>query len=212
MSINKFITNIEKFAKQYCAANSDYNQNVERGQSAKTLVIGCADSLVDPLALMGAAPGELFVHRNIAGLVPEYNGKQHNIHATSAVLDYAVNVLQVNDIIVLGHGHCGGVKAVLRNMNISKEKGYAESWVEIITPALNDVVAKQQDISADKLRNICEKEAVRVSLNNLKTFPFIAAKIAEAKLKLHGWHFDRGTLTIYDDNNWDNMQNFAALS
>lgn len=201
--IERLIKGIATFSKNNCFINSPYNKNVEKGQSAKILVIGCADSLVDPFSLTSAKPGELFIHRNIAGLVPPFNSREDNIHATSAVLDYGVNNLQVSDIIVLGHGHCGGIKALLKNQVKKKKNSYAESWMEIARPALNKIVKNNISDAPDQQRNLCEKEAIKVSLQNLGTFPFIIEKLSKNKINLHGWHFDRGTLSIYNENRWE---------
>ncbi|MDA9818392.1 hypothetical protein N9C35_05080, partial [Flavobacteriaceae bacterium] len=174
-----------------------------QGQSAKILIIGCSDSLVDPIALTGASPGELFIHRNISGLVPAFNDKQDNIHSTSAVLDYAVNALDVDDIIVLGHGCCGGVLSLIKNNPNSQLKGYAESWLRIVKPAVDKIINKSKDLSLKEQRALCEQEATKISLENLKTFPFIREKLKDKKINLHAWHFDRGRLSIFRNNIWN---------
>lgn len=202
MSVEKLILGIANFSKEKCFANSEYNNNVEKGQSAKILVIGCSDSLVDPLSLMNSSPGEIFVYRNIAGLVPEYKMKRDNIHATSAILDFSMNNLKVTDVIILGHGHCGGIKSILKSRHECGSKRYVEHWADIARPALEKLVQQNKNLSFNELRNLCEKESVRNSIKNLKTYPCVESRYHKKEIKIHGWHFDRGTLSILENDQW----------
>ncbi len=174
---------------------------VELGQSPKVMVIGCSDSLVDPLSLMGAKVGELFVHRNIAALVPPYqHSDRNNYHATSAALEHGVRNLNVNHIIVLGHGYCGGI-ATLMDESPKKNTGesFIESWVQIAAVAKDRVMREHSDLSFLEKRHLCEKESVLISVENLRTFPWIEEKVTTEDICLHGWHFDRGKLSIYNE-------------
>lgn len=164
------------------------------GQRPRTMVIGCADSRVDPAMLFDAAPGEIFTLRNVAALVPPYQ-PDHAFHGTSAAVEFGVVGLQVETIIVLGHGMCGGIAALLNG--IPEPMGeFIGPWIRIAANARNRVL---RCAPADPQLE-CEHEAVRVSLDNLMSFPFIAERVLAGTLTLLGGHFDirTGKLTLLD--------------
>ena len=112
--ISQLISGISNFAKKECFPDSPYNDTVTKGQSPKAMVIGCSDSLVDPILLTGAKPGELFIHRNIAGLVPQcQDSSTSHYYGTSSVLEYGIARLKVEHLIILGHACCGGIAELL---------------------------------------------------------------------------------------------------
>jgi carbonic anhydrase len=160
-----------------------FEQLAARGQSPRTMVIACSDSRVDPTMIFNVAPGELFVVRNVANLVPPYM-PDAVFHGTSAALEFGVTVLQVTDLIVLGHGMCGGIRALLDPTLAPKE--FVGPWMSIAKRARDRVLACNP---ADP-QTACEHEAVKVSLENLRTFPWIAERVADGRLKLHGGSFD----------------------
>jgi carbonic anhydrase len=153
------------------------------GQSPQTMVISCSDSRVDPQTVFGAVPGELFVVRNVAALVPTYSPDPGH-HGTSAALEFAVKVLKVARIVVLGHGACGGIKAMAYGAP-PQAQDFIASWVEIGRPA----VLAAGDKPEGRLERI-EAEVVRLSLANLMTFPWIAEAAAAGRLALQGFWFD----------------------
>jgi carbonic anhydrase len=164
----------------------------ERGQSPRTLVIACSDSRVDPTMIFDAGPGELFVIRNVANLVPPY-APDAEPHATSAALEFAVRGLEVSDVIVLGHAMCGGIHALL--------EGAPESAGEFLGPWMRIAEsAKQKALVCEPAERqaACEREAVKVSLENLATFPWVAERAAAGRLQLRGAIFDirSGVLSI----------------
>jgi len=158
--IPRLIQGIGRFSARECLPGSSYNRIVKAGQSPKVMVIGCSDSLVDPLSLMGAKVGELFVHRNIAALVPPYQHEdRHNYHATSAALEHGVKNLKVRHLIVLGHGYCGGIAALLDDsLKQSDEESFIKSWVQIAALAKDRITEKYPDLSPSEKRHLCEKE------------------------------------------------------
>jgi carbonic anhydrase len=162
-----------------------YQQLADRGQQPHTLVIGCSDSRVDPQIVFGTAPGELFTLRNIAGLVPPYQPDTHH-HGTSAALEYGVRVLKVARIVVLGHGQCGGVRAMVVGAP-QEARDFVEPWMSMAQPAL---ALLPQGLSLDEQLAYCEAEVIRVSLGNLMTFPWIAERVRAGTLELVGFHFD----------------------
>jgi carbonic anhydrase len=153
------------------------------GQSPHTLVISCSDSRVDPQTVFGAVPGELFVIRNVAGLVPPYT-PDAGYHGTSAALEYGVRVLGVSRVVVLGHAQCGGVRGMVEGVP-PEAQDFVAPWVEIARPAL----AVPPPAHAHALTHY-ENEVVRLSLSNLLTFPWIAQPVEEGRLKLGGFRFD----------------------
>jgi carbonic anhydrase len=162
-----------------------FETTAEQGQHPRAMIIACSDSRVDPQMIFGARPGELFVVRNIANLVPPY---EHDAayHGTSAALEFGVRTLRVSQLIVLGHGMCGGVKALVDGPAVD-DTDFLGHWIEIAAPA-RDRTKTIEPLEA-RLR-ACEQENVRLSLANLKTFPWIAAAVEAGLLTLHGAYFD----------------------
>ena len=175
-----------------------FNQLAQHGQSPKTLIIGCSDSRVDPGVITDAAPGDLFVVRNVANLVPpcETDGAHHG---TSAALEYAVCQLQVKNIVVLGHAHCGGIEALMEGYD-QRDEGFIGPWVKIVAAARDKVLERWPGAGSEFQQRACERAGVLVSLANLQTFPFIKEAMEAERLRLYGWYFDidNGELLQYD--------------
>ena len=165
------------------AERARYEALAHWGQSPETMVIACSDSRVDPQTVFGAAPGELFVVRNVAALVPPYS-PDPGYHGTSAALEFGVKVLKVARLVVLGHGQCGGIKAMAYGPP-PQARDFIASWVAIGKPA----VAAAGEAQQGRLERI-EAEVVRLSLANLMTFPWIAEAVAAGRLVLQGYWFD----------------------
>jgi carbonic anhydrase len=156
----------------------------EEGQEPHTLIVACSDSRADPAAIFDATPGELFVVRNVANLVPHYE-PDGGLHGVSAALEFAVKVLKVRRIVVMGHAHCGGVNAMLTGAP-GNCQDFVAPWVaqgvEVVRRATAGVAANQVEPAA-------EEAVVRLSLDNLRTFPWIAEREAAGQLELTGLHF-----------------------
>jgi carbonic anhydrase len=157
----------------------------EHGQSPRALVVACIDSRVDPGMIFDAAPGEMLTVRNVANLVPPY-APDAAWHGTSAALEFGVRVMEVQDIIVLGHGLCGGVKALIEGAPV-KAHEFVAPWMSLARPACEHVIRSG---AGHNVQQRCEHEVVKVSLANLMTFPWIAERVAARKLVLHGAWFD----------------------
>jgi carbonic anhydrase len=155
-----------------------------RGQSPQTMIIACSDSRVDPTMIFNAKPGELFVLRNVANLVPPY-APDKAFHSTSAALEFAVRVLQVRNLIVMGHAMCGGIKLLL-DETAAPAGDFLVPWMRIAEPARRRVL---QRAPADPQAE-CERESVKLSLENLRTFPWIAERTEAGALQLVGAVFD----------------------
>ena len=162
---------------------------LSEGQSPRVMIIACSDSRVDPAQIFDTSPGEIFVVRNVANLVPpfEQGGGRHGV---SAALEFAVTQLEVSDVVVLGHGSCGGVNAALTGAFGGKAPGeghFIAHWVDMLDDARARIIAAHG--TGQEAVRALELETVRVSLANLRTFPFIPDREAAGTLKLHGAYF-----------------------
>jgi len=157
----------------------------EAGQHPRAMVIACADSRIDPAMIYDTDPGEMFVVRNVANLVPPYapDGAQH---ATSAALEFGVRVLQVKDLIVMGHSLCGGVRALLQGTP-PEATDFLAPWISVARAARGKVF---RCTDPEEAQERCEQEVVKLSLDNLMTFPWIAERVQAGVLCLHGARFD----------------------
>ena len=183
----------------YASHQALVEQLVSRGQQPQVAVIACSDSRVDPAILFQADPGDLFMVRNVANLVPPME-KEGTYHGTSAALEYAVLGLNVRHIVVLGHAHCGGIKLMMEPDPYDSSVRYVPSWVSMLTAAHRRVLATMGKATPEARTRACEQNAVLVSLENLTTFPWVRERIDAGDLQLHGWYVDIAgpTLFIYD--------------
>jgi carbonic anhydrase len=154
------------------------------GQTPRALVIACSDSRTDPQMIFNARPGELFVVRNVANLAPPY-GPDDKPHGISAAIEFAVRSLRVSEIVILGHAMCGGIRALLEGAP-TEASDFVGQWVHIAEPARRRAMRTPHEQRQD----FCEHEAVRLSLDNLMTFPWIEAAVTAGELKLYGCFFD----------------------
>ena len=152
------------------------------GQSPATMVLACSDSRVDPQTIFATVPGELFVLRNVAAIAPPYQPDTPGYHGASAALEFGVKVLKVSRIVVMGHAQCGGVRALVYGAP-PQARDFVASWVEIGKPALPE---------GPPHPTLAQVEAgvVRVSMQNLMTFPWIAEAVAAGRLAVEGFMFD----------------------
>ncbi|MDW3180667.1 MULTISPECIES: carbonic anhydrase [unclassified Roseobacter] len=180
-------------ATGYSENKAWYRHLATEGQHPRAMVISCCDSRVNAISIFGADQGEFFIHRNIANLVPPYR-PDGDYHGTSAAVEYAVDVLHVAHLIVLGHSNCGGVKGCIEMCrgnapDLEEETSFVGRWMDILRPKY-DLVADEKDaaVQAQQL----EKQAVLASLENLLTFPFVSEKVTGGGLTLHGLWTDIG--------------------
>ena len=177
---------------------SRFRELSERGQSPEVMVIGCCDSRVSPEVIFDASPGELFVVRNIANLVPVYQ-PDGGAHGVSAALEYAVQVLKVKHIVVLGHAQCGGIRAFVDKAEPLSPGDFIGRWMSMFIKPDEKVEIRDHETIVDFATRI-EKAAVYRSLENLTTFPFVQAAIESGALQLHGAYFGVavGSLSVLD--------------
>lgn len=175
---------------------------LSEGQQPDVMVIACSDSRVDPSQIFDVDPGEIFVVRNVAALVPPFETTPGH-HGVSAALEFAVQVLKVKEVMVMGHGLCGGCKASLTQSLHGAEPGeggFVANWISLLDEARNDVASKMGTEGRDAERAM-EQAAVRVSLDNLMTFPCVRSKVKDGSLRLRGAFFaiTDGVLHVMDE-------------
>jgi len=181
--MDKLIEGYRRFRAETWPAERRRLETLSRlGQHPRALVVACSDSRTDPQMVFNAAPGELFVVRNVANLVPPY-GPDNQPHSVSSAIEFAVRALRVPDIIVMGHAMCGGIQALLQGTELSDFVG---AWVRMAEPARR----RAMQAPPEQRQHVCEHESVRLSLQNLMTFPWIKQSIAAGNLRLHGCYFD----------------------
>jgi carbonic anhydrase len=183
--MERLIEGYRRFRETYWAENKGVFQALAAGQSPRAMVITCADSRVDPQMIFDAKPGEIFCVRNVANLVPPYTPDSFH-HGTSAALEFAVCSLKVEHIIVMGHAQCGGIRALLAG---GEQGDFIGRWMEIAAEARERALAAAQT-SHESAQHLCERESVKVAVDNLMTFPWVAERVQAGLLQLHGWHFD----------------------
>ncbi|MCL6710358.1 carbonic anhydrase [Pseudomonas sp. R2.Fl] len=184
---------------RYSDESQRYRQLAETGQKPHTLVVACCDSRAAPETIFDAGPGELFVVRNVANMVPPYE-PDGQYHSTSAALEFAVQSLRVRDIIVMGHGRCGGIKAVLDpNAEPLSPGDFIGKWMNLVRPAAEQIQSNSMLTMAER-QTAMERVSIRNSIANLKTFPCVRILEERGKLQIHGAWFDisNGELWIMD--------------
>jgi carbonic anhydrase len=175
---------------------SRYRELSERGQSPEVMVIGCCDSRVSPEVIFDAGPGELFVVRNVANLVPPY-APDGAAHGVSAALEFAVQVLRVKHIVVLGHAQCGGIKALVQDAAPLSPGDFIGKWMSLLADTMEQSPRGSSEGFQDFITRL-EKKAVSTSLKNLMSFPCIRILVERGKLHLHGAYFGvaQGSLAV----------------
>ena len=173
-----------------------YARLAESGQRPRAMIVACCDSRIDAVGLFGGEPGDLFVVRNVANLIPPYE-PDHFKHGTSAAVEYAVTVLGVAHILVMGHSNCGGVVACHamcsgKAPELLAEGSFVGRWMEILRPGYERVAARHPVDEAAAMTAL-EQESVLVSMRNLETFPFVREQVAQARLPLHVARIDIAT-------------------
>lgn len=167
-----------------------YRQLIQDGQTPKTLVVACCDSRVDPALVLNCAPGDLFVIRNVANLVPPAESRSGGRHGTSAALEYGVGTLGVEHIIVLGHAHCGGIRALVKAGGASNPQSFIDDWMHLVEDARASVERDMPNATLEEQTLACEQRAILGSLANLMSFSWIRERVEQGSLTLHGWYFD----------------------
>jgi carbonic anhydrase len=200
--LDQMIEGYRRFRETSWKRERERWSELAEGQSPKVMVLACSDSRVEPAQIFDARPGEMFVVRNVANLAPPFETTP-GYHGVSAALEFAVTQLEVEEILVLGHGFCGGCAAALTGQFSDAEHGeghFIAAWVDMLKDARDKVRTAHADLTKDAFLAM-EHEAVRVSLANLRTFPWLIEREAAGRLTLHGGHFSisEGRLYLLDE-------------
>lgn len=195
-AIKKLLHGFRSFRENYFAGDSELFEQLKHGQRPKALVIACSDSRVDPALLTACDPGDIFVIRNIANLVPPYEPDSRH-HGVSAAIEYAVNCLKVEHVIILGHSDCGGIHALMERTADRPAGEFLEAWLDLAEPA-KQAVCRQLQTSSDTTRHrACEEASLVLMLENLLSFPWVGEKVERGRLKLHAWYFHIATGRLF---------------
>jgi carbonic anhydrase len=200
--LNSLLDGYRRFRETGWKRERERWSELAEGQSPKVMVLACSDSRVDPALIFDADPGEMFVVRNVAALAPPFEMTPGH-HGVSAALEFAVTQLEAEDVLVMGHGFCGGCAAALTGQFDNAEHGeghFIAAWVEMLNGAREKVRSSHNQLNREAFLAM-ELEAVKVSLANLRTFPWVAERERDGRLKLHGGHFaiDEGRLYLLDE-------------
>ncbi len=185
-----------------------FKKLVEEGQNPKALFIGCSDSRVMPAMITGSKAGDLFIVRNIGNFVAPFR-PDADYHATASAIEYAVSVLEISDIIVCGHSHCGAIASLYKEIEATPENIHTIKWLELGEAAKKIALLTHKTSPKGELLRYTEKVSVIHQLDNLLTYPAVKRRVDEGKLFLHGWHYDieNGNIEYFDDEAYE----FRAL-
>lgn len=200
MPFKRILKGYKSFHKDYFRSGSKlYADLAENGQKPDTLVIACSDSRTDPAIVMNSKPGELFVVRNVAAIVPPYKCDSLH-HGTSAAIEFAVRTLKVKHVIVMGHSLCGGIQALDKLEDFRQHYEFLPQWVEVGITAREKVNSTCAHATPEERSAALEQGVVLVSLKNLMTFPWLRDEVEAGRIDLHGLHLDltNGKLLQYN--------------
>jgi len=195
----------EEFQKiKFKKSEDRYKKLVKEGQNPKALFIGCSDSRVMPAMITGSKPGDLFIVRNIGNFVAPFEPSA-DFHATASAIEYAVSVLNISDIIVCGHSHCGAIASLYKDIKKTPENIHTIKWLELGAQAKK--IAKETCVQEDKeaLLRYTEQLSVVFQLENLLSYPAVKKGVENETIFLHGWHYniEDGIIEYYDDENFE---------
>lgn len=190
-NIPSLVEGFRRFRARHFSGVGHTYERLREGQSPITLVVACSDSRVDPAIVLDVDPGDLFVVRNVANLVPPYD-TDGGRHGVSAALEFGVRALGVKNILVMGHAKCGGIRALLEGT----QGEFIPQWMSIAGAARAEALVEAAHLDAERRERALEFAAMRLSLRNLRGFPWIASAVDAGRLALHAWYFDleRGEL------------------
>jgi carbonic anhydrase len=181
-----------------------FQRLIKEGQDPKALFIGCSDSRVMPAMITGSKPGDLFIVRNIGNFVAPFN-PDADFHATASAIEYATSVLEVSDIIVCGHSHCGAIEALYKEIPPTSENVHTIKWLELGLEAKKVAMLAYKNDAKEKMLRYTEKISTVYQIDNLLTYPGIKRRVEEGTLFLHAWYYDMesGEIEYYDDENYE---------
>lgn len=191
----RLVAGFRRFKGRYFQQSTIYRRLALPGFTPKTLIIACSDSRVDPAIITSSHPGELFTVRNVANLVPPYETNP-GFHGVSSAIEFAVMNLKVENIIIMGHRQCGGIRALVTGE--TGKGSFVSQWMKIAQSAKERVLKKNPGADEETLCRSCEMESIANSLENLRSFPFVEEAIKERGLNIVGAYFDLESGHIYE--------------
>lgn len=193
----KLIAGYQRFREGYYLENKQYlSQLAKDGQEPKIAIVSCCDSRVEPTIILDCEPGELFVIRNVANLVPPCETND-TYHGTSSALEFAVNGLEVESIIVMGHTRCGGIKALIDD---DTSGGFISTWMQQLAQVRENIFANNELTNQAQRYRACEEQGIAQSLENLMSFPWVKSRVEAGTLQLHGWYYDLDSAKLFGLN------------
>ncbi len=196
--MRKLIHGIHRFRRQYWSENRElYRRLAEHGQFPEALFITCCDSRVDPLVMTHGQPGDLFIHRNMGNFVPPYSASPLDGTGVAAAVEYAVEHLEVRDIIVCGHSDCGALKSLYMDRSKFAGTPHIAEWLSHGNRTMAVVAANYPELSREERYAITSEENVLLQMENLRTYPVVMKAAREGRLHVHAWYYVIGTGTIF---------------
>ncbi|WP_270936940.1 carbonic anhydrase [Falsiroseomonas oryzae] len=190
-ALGRLVAGFDRFRQDHFEADHDLYDRLLDGQQPEVLVIACSDSRTDPAIICGARPGDLFVVRNVAALVPPPS-TDGAPHGTAAAIEFGVKALGVRDVVVLGHSFCAGVRCMLDHDHGAQRFDYVSDWVEVAREVRAEMDGLVTEAERVLVARRAEQAAVLTSLRHLAAYPFVAERVAAGTLSLHGWYFHFG--------------------
>lgn len=195
-SIEQMLEKFKSYKKSYLEHQEGFKDLVKHGQHPETLIITCVDSRIDPAILFNSALGDLLVIRTKANIIPAYDPNYHR-DQIAAVLEFAVTILEVKNIIVMGHSDCGGINFLMNQIdNISPKESFISGWLEPLLPLKQHILETHPDASNKAQCQACEKANLIQSFEHLKTYPWISPRLENHTLHIFGWYFNLATCAI----------------
>lgn len=195
--MKKLIKGLREFQTHYFSAHKELFEQLSQGQHPRALFVTCSDSRIDPNLITQAYPGELFVLRNIGNIIPPFGATNGG---EGAAIEYAVEALDVDHIIVCGHSHCGAMKGLLKLSSLEEEMPLVYSWLRHAEATRRLIKDNYQDRDGEDLLDVTTAENVLTQIENLRTYPIIRSKLHQGKIFLHAWiyHIETGEVMVYD--------------
>jgi carbonic anhydrase len=194
----RLLDGVIKFKDDFFNEHKEIFSDLTHAQNPHTLYIGCSDSRVVPDVIAQTMPGELFVVRNIGNMVPPFNENSYSFRCTASIIEYAVNMLEVDNIVICGHSNCGGCKALFYPQEKLNKLPSVKEWLKLGEEVKNIVL--QKDLSPEEREFEVEQLNVVKQLENLLTYPFVEEKVENGKLNLYGWYYVIETGDVFNYN------------
>ncbi|MGB5918429.1 MULTISPECIES: carbonic anhydrase [unclassified Arcobacter] len=201
-TIKRLIKGNEKFKKEYFPYfEKDLKESVQLGQRPEVLFIGCSDSRVTPELMLDTQPGDMFILRNVGNFVPPYK-QDEDFHGSAAAIEFAVSVLNVKNIIICGHSHCGACKALYDDISDDPKMVHVKVWLKLGEEAKQRTLKSQKFTTLEEKYRATERNSIRNQLENLLTYPEVKKRFDNGEVLIHGWYYDieTGNIDFYDKN------------